>query len=269
MFRKLLPGFAALLLLGTGGCHRPTHTNPNAFAWSGTIPDGGWLRLRNVTGSITVEPTTGSTASVQAIARWRGRRMPPVDFAQVRAGNDVVICTMYGDEGNCGKEYEPGKGRRSHFSLFGMGDNASVQYIVRLPTGVRIDAGTVTGAVRVASNGGDVQAHTVNGSVSVASSSGAVDAESVNGSVKVSLDSLGAPGAIHLSTVNGSVVAELPAALGATLSMETVNGSLTSDFPVATSGSTDKHELHGTVGSGGREVKLSTVNGSVKLLRKG
>lgn len=268
MLRRLVPAFTAALLLGAGGCHTPSHTDPNAFAWSGSIPEGGWLRLRNVTGSIVVAPTTERTVSVQGIARWSGRRMP-VRFAQAGSPNDVVICTMYGDDGSCGASYEPGKSRRSHLSFLGLGGNTSVQYIVRLPAGVRIDANTVSGAVRVASNGGDVLARTVNGSVSVAATRGAVNATSVNGSVKVSLDSLATPGAIHLETVNGSVEAELPAPLDATLSMETVNGSLTSEFPVAASGAADKHELHGTIGAGGREVRLNTVNGSVKLLRKG
>lgn len=265
--------FAIALPFAAGACHAPrSHVDPAAFAWNGSIPAGGWLRLRNVNGSVLVEPTTASEASVEASARWRGSERPPIRFVQAGSPGDVVICTMYGDDGGCSaSSYEAGKSRSSggfHFPFFRFGNDASVQYIVHLPAGVRIDASTVVGSVRIASNGGDVVAHSVNGSVSVAAAGGAVDAGSVNGSVRLSLDSVGA-GDIHLETVNGSVTAELPPRLDARLDMETVNGRLTSDYPVATSGNSDKHEMHGTIGAGGRAVKLTTVNGSVTLRRKG
>lgn len=269
MARRSIFALAVALPLAAAGCDARSHVEPNAFVWTGTVPAGGWLRLRNLNGSVIVEPTTATEASVEGAARWRGRR-PPIRFVQAGSPNDVVICTMYGSDGSCSAQsYEPGKTRSHGGFPFHIGGDASVEYIVHLPAGVRIDASTVVGALRIASSGGDVVAHTVNGSVSVAAPGGAVDAGSVNGAVRFSLDSAAGSGDIHLATVNGSVVAELPAKLDATLDLSNVNGHISSDFPITTSGSNDKHELHGTIGAGGRAVKMTTVNGSVTLHRRG
>lgn len=262
MLRRIIVALA--LPIGIAACHGgSTHYEPNAFVWNGTIPQGGWLRLRNIQGDLVVEPTTDSEASVQVALRWRGHR-GSVHFVQGGPANDVVICTMY-DEGSCTPDQYRTK-RTKHWGLFG---DESAEYVVRLPAGVGIDANTVLGAVRIVSNGGDVRARTVNGSVSVAAGKGAVTAQSVNGSVRVSIDSAGAPGAVALETVNGSVTAELPASAGAAVNLETVNGHITSAFPIATADSGSSHERHGTIGTGGREVSLKTVNGSIRLLRRG
>jgi DUF4097 and DUF4098 domain-containing protein YvlB len=87
----------------------------------------------------------------------------------------------------------------------------------------------------------------------------------VNGSINVRMDSLPGSGDLDYSTVNGSVTAMLPASLSAVLDMETVNGSISSDFPLTVSGKLSPRHIRATIGSGGREVRLHTVNGSVEL----
>jgi DUF4097 and DUF4098 domain-containing protein YvlB len=90
----------------------------------------------------------------------------------------------------------------------------------------------------------------------------------VNGSITVAIDSLTTPGDIDLSTTNGSVTAQLPAALNADLDLETTNGKLTTDFDLPINGVRPRKHLTVTLGTGGRKLRLSTTNGSVTL-RKG
>lgn len=272
----------ALLLLAVplalGACvtdSGPRHTQPNAFSWDGSVPAGKTLYLRNMVGDIKVMATDSPTVHVQASKSWRGSGDGNVRFVRRDLADGVIICTAAasGDAGDCSpSSYGGGGPSGSHNinlrDLFGRGKHAVVSYVVTVPAGVQVNVRTISGGIGVADVSGAVNAETVNGKVQVAALDGPVTASSVNGSVNVAIDSLGGAGDIELSTVNGSVTAQLPSSLQARLSMETVNGSVHSDFEVAGRDSTERKEIHGTVGGGsGRRVALETVNGSVKLLR--
>ena len=266
--------FAAPLALGA--CHvdsGPHHVEPNAFSWTGSVPAGKTLYLRNMSGDIRVVGTDSPTVRVQASKSWRGSGDGNVRFVQRDLADGVIICTVVGSAGDCSpSSYGGGGPAGSHTfdlrDLLGRGKSASVSYAVYVPAGVQVNVSTISGGIGVADVSGAVKAETVNGKVQVAALDGPVTAGSVNGSVSVAIDSLGGPGDIELSTVNGSVTAQLPPSLQAQLSMETVNGSVHSDFEVAGNDTSAHKEIHGTVGGGGgRRVALETVNGSVKLLR--
>lgn len=274
MSRKI----TALLLVvpfALGACMTdsgPRHTEPNAFSWNGTLPAGKTLYLRNVTGGIKVLATDSPTVRVQASKSWRGSGNGNVRIIQRDVADGVIICTMAGDASECTPSSYSTDGPNGNRTinlrdLLGRGKTASVDYVVTVPRGVRVDVTTISGGIGMADVTGPVKAETVNGRVQVAARSGPVTASSVNGSVSVAIDSLGEPGDIKLSTVNGSVTAQLPPSLAAQVSMETVHGSLHSDFDVAGRDTSEQKEIHGTVAGGGRRVVLETVNGSVKLLR--
>jgi hypothetical protein len=269
---------AALILavpLALGACMSdsgPHHVEPNAFSWTGSVPAGKTLYLRNMSGDIRVVSTDSPTVRVQASKRWRGSGNGNVRFVRRDLADGVIICTMVGNADGCSPSSYGGGGPAGSHNLdlrdiLGHGKSASVSYSVYVPAGVQVDVGTISGGIGVADVSGAVKAETVNGKVQVAALDGPVTASSVNGSVSVAIDSLGGPGDIDLSTVNGSVTAQLPPSLQAQLSMETVNGSVHSDFDVAGTDTSEHKEIKGMIGSGGRRVALETVNGSVKLLR--
>src|SRR6266576_2823395 len=76
----------------------------------------------------------------------------------------------------------------------------------------------------------------------------------------------GLKGDARVSTVNGSVTLIMP---GGKLDTEvraiTVNGDIESDWPMTITGRFNNRRLHGTIGAGGRELSLSTVNGEIRL----
>lgn len=259
--------------LALGGCigdSGPSHVDPNAFAWSGEVAAEKWVHVRNMTGRISVVASDSATVEVRAAKRWRGSDAGNVRFVQRETDDGIIICTLYGQQDSCAPDSYGGEGGGEGFNildLIGRGSHASVDYIVRVPTGVKVDVSTISGAIGVADVTGTVKAETVNGKVDVATHNGPVTASSVNGSVRVAIDSLAAPGDIEISTVNGSVTAQLPASLQANVSLETVNGSVTTDYPVTGSDTSSKKELNGVIGAGGRRVALETVNGSVTLSR--
>lgn len=145
-------------------------------------------------------------------------------------------------------------------------DDTQVHFDVRIPAGVAFFANTVNGEINAESLQGDVDAHTVNGSVKV-STTGTAVANTVNGSLNVTMGRGDFPEGASFKTVNGSITLRVAGGIDADLSAETLNGSITSDFPIAIRGNASQRRIRGTIGNGGHALNLSTVNGSIKLLR--
>jgi DUF4097 and DUF4098 domain-containing protein YvlB len=141
-----------------------------------------------------------------------------------------------------------------------------VRFEVRVPAGVDFAGRTVNGSVEGESLQSDSQAQTVNGSVKL-STTGRATATTVNGSVNVELGRADWPDGATFKTVNGGITLTLPGVVDADLQAETVNGNVTSDFPITVTGVSNRRTLRGRIGSGGHALTLSTVNGSIKLLK--
>jgi DUF4097 and DUF4098 domain-containing protein YvlB len=141
-----------------------------------------------------------------------------------------------------------------------------VHFDVRIPPGVAFNGRTVNGDVNGEALEGDAEAHTVNGSVRLATT-GLAAATTVNGSVNVTMGRADWPNGATFKTVNGGITLTLPSILDAELRAETMNGSITADFPITVTGQVNPRRVRGTIGNGGTELNLSTVNGSIKLLK--
>ena len=261
---------AAAPLAGCGSDRGPTRTE-SAFQWRGTVPAGGWVRIRDLNGAVRVGRAPGREAIITATRKYRGRHPQAVRFVAEPDANGVTACALWGDEGECSAErYENGSSsHRGWFSrIFNRrrGGNVTVDYVVAVPAGVRIDASTVNGRVIIADATSEVIARSVNGPVTIGGAGGPVSARSVNGRVNARFDQLAAGVSVELKTVNGSVTALLPPSVDADVALQTTNGRATSDFPLAMREG-NRRVLRGTLGAGGRRVALESVNGSVKLGR--
>jgi DUF4097 and DUF4098 domain-containing protein YvlB len=98
---------------------------------------------------------------------------------------------------------------------------------------------------------------------------GLVHASSVNGSIEVTMGATFWNGPLSFSTVNGSIDLTMPPSINAEVNATTVSGSLRSDFPMNLTGEISKRNIHGRIGGGGQELKLSTVNGAITLHQNG
>ena len=123
----------------------------------------------------------------------------------------------------------------------------------------------MNGGLEVSGATAAVKARTVNGGIEASSLGGPVSAKTVNGGIKVRTGVMG-DGPVEYETVNGGVTLALPAGLNANLEMRTVNGSVTSeDFPITVQGRFDRRHISGKIGTGGPELRVTTVNGSITL----
>ena len=235
----------------------------STWSWTGRIPEGRWLVLRNLNGGVRVEAASGSQVEVTAVKRWR--RGNPEDVRITRetfgqSGESIVICALWNDSAECDQD-----GYRSNSDNNRSRNNdVSVDFTVRLPRGVKIEAATVNGSVRISGATSEVEASPVNGAVDAVSSGGPVRASTVNGDIEARMSEMG-DGDLSYSTVNGSVTLELPARVDAVVDLSTVNGSLSSDYPMTLEGRISPRRIRATIGQGGRRIKVSTVNGSVEL----
>lgn len=151
-------------------------------------------------------------------------------------------------------------------------------------------AGTVQlksgdGSIKAADLVGDVTVHTGDGSVDADNVSGALDVSTGDGSVSIS----GAPktlkartgdgsvnvkvtGAVagptedwDISTGDGGITVNLPSGFNAQLDAHTGDGSISADdFGLRPTGE-DKNNLQGTLGSGGRTLRIRSGDGSIHV----
>jgi DUF4097 and DUF4098 domain-containing protein YvlB len=140
-----------------------------------------------------------------------------------------------------------------------------VDFTVRVPAGVRFVGKTVNGAIDARGLQSDGELKTVNGQINL-TTSGIASAETVNGSISVTLGTAVWTRPLEFTTVNGSLTVAFPPGIDAQLRADTVNGTFSSDFPVTIQSSGNRgRRIVGTIGNGGRELALRTVNGSIRL----
>jgi hypothetical protein len=235
------------------------------FRWSGDVQKDRWVYVHNVNGEVRVEPGTGSKLEVTAIKRWR-RGDPEevrITVQQVGSGKgDVLICALWTENSSCDEDGVHSRGGGWRWGNHS--NDTSVEFTIHLPAGVRVQATSVNGNVEVDGATAEVYANTTNGSVEVRSSGGPVRARTTNGDIIVRSGTLGDE-RLEYSTTNGSITLELPSSANADVDMRTVNGTLSSDFPLTLQGEINRRHLRATLGKGGPSLRVSTVNGNIRL----
>jgi DUF4097 and DUF4098 domain-containing protein YvlB len=276
----------------------PLEAQGDRYDWSGSIPAGATLRVATGAGDVNVtRAPQGSTATVRGRVR-RAQGEERIRFALARDGDNVTICALYSERATCtpqGIRDDSHRGRR----------HARADFTVEVPAGVvlaassgsgDVDVSGATAAVRASTGNGDVRvgpgaeevhassgngsiqvqgargavrASSGNGRIDVATSAGPVTASSGNGDIHVTMASLRSAGDLSFSSGNGDITLRLPSDFGAELQASTGSGSVRSDFEVRTSGRITARRLHGTIGRGGRSLRVSTGSGSISLERAG
>lgn len=255
----------ALLALGANAGVAQERNSKRDFSWDGKIGSGHWLYIRNLNGAIRVERGGGSQTTVTAEKRWRRGDPDVVRFETKKIGSgdeDVLICAIWYESTTCDESGYHRQERREWNDR----NDVSVEFVVRVADGVKLDLNTVNGGLNIDGATAAVEARTVNGSIVARSTGGPVTASTVNGSIEAHMAKLGDKD-LEFETVNGSIEVYVPDGLDAELDMRTVNGGVTSDFPLTVSGKINTRHIRATIGKGGRRIEFRTVNGGVKLYK--
>jgi hypothetical protein len=151
----------------------------------------------------------------------------------------------------------------------------------------RVELRTSDGSIDATGISGPLLAHTSDGAMELRDIAGNVEAESGDGAITVvgkieALRARTSDGHItvradsgsrmtddwEISTGDGGVDVDLPADFAAELDVHTSDGTVQADnLNIVTSGPLSKDSLRGTLGSGGRNFRIRTSDGSVRLRR--
>jgi hypothetical protein len=231
------------------------------FNWRGQIGSGQTLEIRGVNGEINGTVSGSGDAEIHATKSANRSDPEQVRVAVVPHAGGVLVCAVYpSPAGREPNTCDPGPNHHSNSA----NNDTVVRFDVKVPAGVKFVGKTVNGDVTAESLTGDAEGSTVNGSVKV-STTGTAMAHTVNGSLDVTMGRAEFPDGAKFSTVNGGIVLRVPAYLNAHLKASVENGSIESDFPITVTGTVSRRRVEGTIGNGGQELQVSTVNGSIRL----
>ncbi len=243
------------------------------FQRSYSLGSGGSINVRNISGDVRVTGYDGQAVVVTGVKK--GRNADRVTIEDQSAGNNVDVRVRYPehDSGHCND------------------CDASVLFEVKVPRGVayrynaissvsgdvdiagvsgELTAKSVSGEVTVKDVTGSVHASSVSGNVHVGKVGGTANAKSTSGNVEVEIVSLEGSGNLDFGSVSGNVRVKLPSNLDAEVSLSTMTGDLKTDFPLTIEKSKwgAGQKANGRVGSGARNLKMSSVSGDLSLLRQ-
>ena len=261
-------GLAVIFLLAGGSAQaqgeKRTVFAPDDFHWQGNLKAGQTLEVVNTNGEIAANRASGDAARVEG--RKGGSDADHELFIEVVEYPDgATICAVYAKDKAPGRCHRGGVSSESgSWSNLWHGNRAKINFDVQVPRGVRLSAMTTNGRVHCLNLDSVVQATTTNGDVEVSTSEWA-SARTTNGGVRVSMGNAKWTGELELLTTNGSVNVTLPASAEFKVDAATTNGGIQTDFPITVQGRFGPKSLSGTVGGGGRELKVATTNGSVEL----
>jgi hypothetical protein len=224
------------------------------FQQSYQLSAGAKVEVRGINGTVDIQTGPGSTAEVSIVRSARNRE--DLEYRKVIVEQTATSLVIRSENDR----------ERS-----GAGRNRDVRQRVtlKLPRAVDLGVSGVNGRVDVGEIDGPVRLSGINGRVEVAQAMGYSDISGINGRVKITIAQLGARG-IHVSGVNGGVELSFSEELNADLDVTGINGGVNTDVAnVTVFGKVDRQNFHAKIGAGGSPIKVSGVNGHVKLSRAG
>lgn len=277
--------------------------NETSFSLAEAVSNGDWVRIASPNGFVKVTQGTGDQVEIRADKVVRRGSIEDVGFVVRRGQGGVTVCAVFDDEEECGSDgsYQSPQRRARRWSE---DHQIRINFTVRIPSGVRVRAGSGNGDISVDGGGpeviaasgngridvagstgsvtatsgngkvtvdgarGPVEASSGNGDIRVTTSLGPVEASSGNGSIDVSMDKLEGSPPMSFSTGNGRITVTVPEAFGAELESNTGNGRVTVDFPIQMRGRLDPSRIRGTIGNGGGRLVMTSGNGDLEIRRR-
>jgi DUF4097 and DUF4098 domain-containing protein YvlB len=207
------------------------------FDQSYSLGGDGRVSLENINGDVSIEVWERDEVRVHAVKSASSPELLEKLEVDVQAGGDSVrIETHY-------PSMKSSDGHHEHRSF------TKVEYTLTVPRGAMLRTIDL-----------------VNGSLKVVGVEGGIEAETVNGDIVVHIERLGYGDEIEMDSVNGPLDLYLSRSISADIAAESVHGSLGNDFGIdVRKGKYVGSDFHGSVGGGGAQVSLETVNGSIKV----
>jgi hypothetical protein len=280
------------------GAYRPTDLptyQRTDFQFRRELAPGRRFYLADIIGDITVTGTSGRTVEVTAVKKpGRHGDAEDVTIETIELDDGVALCVRYPHErsGNRASEASLKKNPcawETHWNgrWSGNGDrnDTEVNFTVKVPAGLRLHLGTVSGDLAASGLEGELELRSVSGDVRLDGGRGpSIDLETVSGDVHL-LDvtskevsgrtvsgevAFRGPvqdgGSYDFSTTSGDITLALPQKPNATLSAATFSGDFSSDLPTTQDSSRrHRHRYDATWGSGSAKLYLESLSGDLAI----
>ncbi|MFY9557936.1 MAG: hypothetical protein WAV47_24780 [Blastocatellia bacterium] len=223
------------------------------FQQSYQLSPGAKVEVRGINGAVDIETGAGGTAEVTIVRSARNR--DDLEYRKVIVEQTPTSLVV--------------RSENERDRNYGRNRDVRQRVMLKLPRAVDLGVSGVNGRVGVGEVDGPVRLSGINGKVEVAQAMGYSDISGINGRVKMTISRLGERG-IHVSGVNGGVELFFSEDLNADLDVTGINGSVNTDVAnVTVFGKLDRQNFHAKIGSGGSPIKVTGINGHVKLGRVG
>ena len=214
---------------------------------------GGRIELDNINGAVHITGWDRNEVKVDAV-KYAGTK-ERLDEAKidVEAGSGFVsIRTKYPNH--------------DHIFNGGWNDPAGVEYTLMVPREASLDEiKLINGALDIHGVSAEVRASCINGRMLAEGLQGRVKLSAINGRMEARFERL-TNSPVELSSVNGTLELILPSDTKAELEASTVSGGIDNDFGLHVRHHRFVgHNLHGELGGGGTQVRLSDVNGRIEI----
>ena len=263
------------------------------FQFRRELASGRRFHLANIIGDVQV--TGGSGRTVEVTARKRaGRYGRPEDVTieTIELNDGVALCVRY-PSSRSGRRSSDDKADKNpcswedsgNWSDRGNRNDTQVDFTVRVPAGLKLHLGTVSGDLTAQRLEGEIELRSVSGDVSLEGGRGPrVDLETVSGAVTLlditSKEVVGHTvsgevvfrgpiedaGNYEFNTTSGNINVALPERPNATLQAATFSGGMSSDLPLSQDNSRRRrHRYDATWGNGSAKLYMESLSGHLSI----
>lgn len=206
---------------------------------------GSKFSIRNISGSVTVEAWDQPKAEVKVVKRGADRGAQ-VFF--VNSANNLSLRTGVPNNNN----------------------NQDIRYEVKIPRDMaRVELKSVNGSVKLSDVTAQIFVESANGTIELNDVVGVSKVQTANGKIVATLGGA-SDGPMEFVTANGRIDVTVKSDFDADLDASTVRGNVSIDdeFGISVQKEMVGQHARGQIGSGGQPLKLTAINGSVKLSRQ-
>lgn len=221
------------------------------------LSPAGRVSLENLNGGVQIKVWDRSDVQIDAVKRaYRRERLAEAKIDIIANPDNIHIKTEYPDQNQSFYRDE----RRWE-------NPAIVDYVVTVPRKAVLESiELVNGSLDIEGTEGSVKASSINGRLIARGLQGEARLSTINGQLQATFTQLDESKTISLQSVNGGVTLIIPSDANASVRASTVHGAISNDFGlVVRHGEYVGHDLSGQIGTGGPRIKLSNVNGGIRI----